>query len=132
MRREEQADRKPSFVLPAMRRIPRAPSSAETAAIPWRKEGDQKYRKNHRLYHKRYHGNKYKIRQQHIACDQLYNDGSQEKSSPAVYEMEKNIWDLIGQLKKEVAAENEERINALCRDIENQTAERNRRLRMEH
>ena len=45
--------------------------------------------------------------------------------------MEKNIWDLIGQLKKEVAAENEERINALCRDIENQTAERNRRLRME-
>lgn len=58
--------------------------------------------------------------------------GSQVKSSPAVYEMEKNIWDLIGQLKKEVAAENEERINALCRDIENQTAERNRRLRMEH
>lgn len=57
--------------------------------------------------------------------------GSQVKSSPAVYEMEKNIWDLIGQLKKEVAAENEERINALCRDIENQTAERNRRLRME-
>ena len=58
--------------------------------------------------------------------------GSQVKSSTAVYEMEKNIWDLIGQLKKEVAAENEERINALCRDIENQTAERNRRLRMEH
>ncbi len=57
--------------------------------------------------------------------------GSQVKSPPAVYEMEKNIWDLIGQLKKEVAAENEERINALCRDIENQTAERNRRLRME-
>ena len=57
--------------------------------------------------------------------------GSQVKSSPAVYEMEKNIWDLIGQLKKEVAAVNEERINALCRDIENQTAERNRRLRME-
>ena len=57
--------------------------------------------------------------------------GSQVKSSPAVYEVEKNIWDLIGQLKKEVAAENEERINALCRDIENQTAERNRRLRME-
>ena len=57
--------------------------------------------------------------------------GSPVKSSPAVYEMEKNIWDLIGQLKKEVAAENEERINALCRDIENQTAERNRRLRME-
>lgn len=57
--------------------------------------------------------------------------GSQVKSSPAVYEMEKNIWDLIGQLKKEVAAENEERINALCRDIENQTAERNRRLRLE-
>lgn len=57
--------------------------------------------------------------------------GSHVKSSPAVYEMEKNIWDLIGQLKKEVAAENEERINALCRDIENQTAERNRRLRME-
>lgn len=57
--------------------------------------------------------------------------GSQVKSSPAVYEVEKNIWDLIGQLKKEVAAENEERINALCRDIENQTAERNRRLRLE-
>ena len=57
--------------------------------------------------------------------------GSQVKPPPAVYEMEKNIWDLIGQLKKEVAAENEERINALCRDIENQTAERNRRLRME-
>ena len=52
-------------------------------------------------------------------------------SGSHVNEMEKNIWDLIGQLKKEVAAENEERINALCRDIENQTAERNRRLRME-
>lgn len=70
----------------------------------------------------------YKKTIQH-ACDAI--SGSQVKSSPAVYEVEKNIWDLIGQLKKEVAAENEERINALCRDIENQTAERNRRLRME-
>lgn len=57
--------------------------------------------------------------------------GSQVKSSASVYEVEESIWDLIGQLKKEVAADNEERIKALCHDIESQTAERNRRLRME-
>lgn len=57
--------------------------------------------------------------------------GSQVKSSANVYEVEKAIWDLTGQLKEAVLAENEERIGLLCRDIENQTAERNRRLRME-
>ena len=57
--------------------------------------------------------------------------GSQVKSSPSAYEVEEHIWDLIGQLKKEVAADNEERIETLCRDIENQVEERNRRLRME-
>ncbi|MCI8375167.1 MAG: hypothetical protein HFI29_07000 [Lachnospiraceae bacterium] len=57
--------------------------------------------------------------------------GSQVKSSVSVYETEKAIWDLTGQLKEAVLAGKEERISALCLDIENQTAERNRRLRME-
>lgn len=57
--------------------------------------------------------------------------GSQVKSSASVYEVEEGIWNLIEQLKKEVAAKDEERIRALCHDIENQAAERNRRLRME-
>ena len=57
--------------------------------------------------------------------------GSQVRSSASVYEIEKNIWDLIGRLKEEVSAGNEEQICALCRDIENQAAERTRRLRLE-
>lgn len=57
--------------------------------------------------------------------------GSQVKSSASVYEVEEGIWNLIEQLKKEVAVKDEERIRALCHDIENQAAERNRRLRME-
>lgn len=57
--------------------------------------------------------------------------GSQVKSSASVYEVEEGIWNLIEQLKKEVAAKDEERIRALCHDIENQATERNRRLRME-
>lgn len=57
--------------------------------------------------------------------------GSQVKSSVNVSEIEKSIWNLIGQLKKAVDAGEEEYIYTLCRDIENQTAERNRRLRME-
>lgn len=57
--------------------------------------------------------------------------GSQVKSSASVYEVEEKIWNLIEQLKKEVTEKNEERIQVLCREIENQAAERNRRLRME-
>lgn len=56
--------------------------------------------------------------------------GSQVKSSIYVSEIEINIWNLIGQLKEAVIMGEEEHIYTLCRDIENQTSERNRRLRM--
>lgn len=57
--------------------------------------------------------------------------GSQVESSVNVYEIEKGIWELIGQLKEAVVAGDEDRIRALCREIENQTAERRRRLLLE-
>ena len=57
--------------------------------------------------------------------------GSQVESSVQVYEIEKGIWELIGQLKEAVLAGDEDHIRALCRDIENQTAERHRRLLLE-
>lgn len=56
---------------------------------------------------------------------------SQVRSSVNVYDVEKNIWNLIGELKEAVAVGEEEHIYTLCRNIENQTAERNRRLRLE-
>ena len=57
--------------------------------------------------------------------------GSQVESSVQVYEIEKGIWELIGQLKEAVLAGDEDHIRALCREIENQTAERHRRLLLE-
>lgn len=57
--------------------------------------------------------------------------GSQVKSSANVYEVEKCIWNLVSQLKDAVAVGEKEHINSLCKDIEDQAAERNRRLRME-
>lgn len=57
--------------------------------------------------------------------------GSQVESSEQVYEIERSIWDLIGQLREAVIAGEEDRIRALCREIENQTAERRRRLLLE-
>lgn len=57
--------------------------------------------------------------------------GSQVESSEQVYEIERAIWDLIGQLKEAVLAGEEDHIRALCREIENQTAERRRRLLLE-
>ena len=53
------------------------------------------------------------------------------RSSENVYEIEKEIWDLAGQLGQEVDAGNEERIYTVCKKIESRTAERTRRLRLE-
>lgn len=57
--------------------------------------------------------------------------GSQVESSEQVYDIERAIWDLIGQLKEAVLAGEEDHIRTLCREIENQTAERRRRLFLE-
>ncbi len=70
----------------------------------------------------------YKKAIQH-ACDAV--SGSQVRSSENVYEIEKEIWDLAGQLGQEVDAGNEERIYTVCKKIESRTAERTRRLRLE-
>lgn len=62
------------------------------------------------------------------ACDAV--SGSQVHSSPEAYEVENGMWELIGQLKEAVAANEAERVGTLCKELEARTAERNRRLRM--
>ena len=56
--------------------------------------------------------------------------GSQVRSVQQVYEIEKRILDLIGQLKQNVINNDEESIKTCCSNIETEVAERNRQIRL--
>lgn len=63
------------------------------------------------------------------AYDAIIN--SQIRSSNNAYEVELRIIDLINQLKEQILINDEEAIKRTCKNIENEVAERNRRLRAE-
>jgi hypothetical protein len=63
------------------------------------------------------------------AYDAIIN--SQVRSSNAVYEIELKIIDLIRELKDGIVANDEASIKVTCKSIENEIAERNRKLRAE-